>query len=721
MNPETAEVNFIHTLLLAYQGNTPYAFDAFQEGLVRAATMKIARTTGAMSGLDQEQINSTLLATYEVGPWYDWYNQRSLAAKQFIAPNLRSVPLPAGGSIGGLYLMRFMMAGSAWEKVLVEYPTFIKEFNQRFYAQPALKNNVPGLVNLGQNVLNALRPADARVEGRTFAEWYRRQFVLDTHETRGLKLHVAPQPILFGLEGSDFGVFDFPTTFFSTGEGGKEFLLSGTSFPIFWNSTFDRLFPSSQDERMDIIASYGSVTPNFPDENAGRPYRVATDIPVLDQLVRVHVPAGAVATASKPTANDFYGTVEGVRNEVGVSYSVRARIGGNVLATAPVTDGAFGVRINTALWRSAQPVLIEVLRIQGENTTVVYSERVNKAPGALATDIRVGGEDTVQLSLLKGINMIGFPVDPFSSWQPDILNLSAQQTLVARWNPTAGKYDLFPDTEPFQIGHSFFVRSPSAKAVNVDGYVAPPVTPWSVALKPGWNMVSNPLREALSKNQVLVTKGSGFPVTYSDAAGTDVGIDLFGFVRGNPDPVTAAPETGSYSAVTQFEAGRSVFVRCLSAEGVTLTFFPSLAAPPTRTRVTGQKPQSWRIRVKAMEGSRTVETILAMSATATSGFDLAEDSALPPAIGGFQVASLLGSQTLYRDVRRNSGEATYTVRLDGLRPKTTYSVTLTEEISRARQVTVSRDGGRAVPFSGVGRLSFTAQSGSATLAVKVLR
>ena len=46
--PEAAAVNFVHCLLLAYLGSKDYGFDAFSEGLVRASTMRIARTAGAL-------------------------------------------------------------------------------------------------------------------------------------------------------------------------------------------------------------------------------------------------------------------------------------------------------------------------------------------------------------------------------------------------------------------------------------------------------------------------------------------------------------------------------------------------------------------------------------------------------------------------------------------------------------------------------------------------
>ncbi len=96
---EAASVNFVHCLLLAYLGPNSYAYDAFQEGLVRAAVMRVVRTAGALPVyLDSEVLGFVLENTYDVGPHYDGFNQRPLGGPSFIAPNLVSAPLPAGGS-----------------------------------------------------------------------------------------------------------------------------------------------------------------------------------------------------------------------------------------------------------------------------------------------------------------------------------------------------------------------------------------------------------------------------------------------------------------------------------------------------------------------------------------------------------------------------------------------------------------------------------------------
>ena len=98
---ETVAVNFIHCLLLAYLGPDGYAWDGFEEGLVRAVTMQVARTSSALpAGLDPGVIETVLENSYDMEGAYDWDNQRPLSGPVFIAPNLRSLPLPVSGGSG---------------------------------------------------------------------------------------------------------------------------------------------------------------------------------------------------------------------------------------------------------------------------------------------------------------------------------------------------------------------------------------------------------------------------------------------------------------------------------------------------------------------------------------------------------------------------------------------------------------------------------------------
>lgn len=724
--PEATAVNFIHTLLLAYQGQNPYTYDAFEEGLVRASTMKVVRTPGAMSvNLDPDLLDAALENLYDVGPWYDWYNQRGLSGPQFIAPNLKNAPLPPGGSTGGLYLLRYMMSGSAWQKVLAEHPGFIAAFNQGFYANPSIAGDITALVQLGQQTLDTLRPGDATIEGLSFSDWFKRQFILQTTLSAGTKLVLQPIPLDPQSGSDDYGVFDIWIHFFETRPNGDEILLSGTSFPIFWEPSFNRFSTSAQDDRVSIAGAFGDVAPNFPNQ-FNNPYRVAVDIPVQDQLTRVYLPAGAIATATNPTPNDFYGTVVG--SGIGGSVTGRVQVfnGANLLAETPVRNSAFGTRINTSTFLGTRSLTVKLIKTVNGGDQEILSRRVNKGPGPLALDLRVNGDVVYNpgAGLPKGMSTFGVPLDPFSSDVPALLGLTPQTTLVARYNPAKARYDLFPDVEEFKQGHGYFIRLPAATPIAIEGRISLG-TSMAVALRPGWNMISNPLLENVSTTQVRVIKGSDFPKAFAAALGNELGLDFFEFLPGPNDPSTGAPETGTMSAATSFQVGKAYFVRVLAPEGAVLLFEPqdtrSVQSFAAQQPQAGPNGAEWQVQMTLSDGRTTAKSYIAQTTTATRGFDRREDSALPPGIGGLQLWSENGD-LLYRDVRNLSQPETYRVRLDGLRRGFNHTVTFSRERGTIPQVTVydpARRTRRQVNTQG-GSYTFTAWSTSEVLEISVL-
>ncbi len=97
-----------------------------------------------------------LESAYDVGTYYDWFNQPGLGGPRFIAPNLLDTPLPAGGNTGGVFLLRYQMAGTAWAKLAAEHPAFIAEFNRQYNQSPAAYQTVESLVTLGQSALDVV-------------------------------------------------------------------------------------------------------------------------------------------------------------------------------------------------------------------------------------------------------------------------------------------------------------------------------------------------------------------------------------------------------------------------------------------------------------------------------------------------------------------------------------------------------------------------------------
>lgn len=721
---EAAAVNFVHCLLLAYVGPNAYGFDAFQEGIVRAATMKVCRTAGALPvALDGALVEGVIDNTYDVGSFYDWYNQRALSGPQFIASNLREDPLPPGGSLGGVYLLRYQMAGSAWQKLITENAGFIAEFNRRYYASPGSGSNIAQLVAIGQAALDTVKGlANATVEGLSFAEWFRRQHILDTYPTRGRRLLVQPVPITGGLGGSDFGVYDVSATYFLSQPGNNESLLSATAYPIFWDQDFNRVFPGPQEDVMPIAGAYGSVTPNLPNLYGGQSYRATIDIPVADQIARAYVPVGSIATATNPVPNNFYGTVSGLNLPQGSTARVRATINSTQVANALVTRGAFGQRISLAAFQGYVRLRVEVVRITGATETVLLTRFVNKGPGEFALDLRIGGDTTYTVpgGLLKGIQMIGLPLDPYRSSAGELLNLPENQVQLARYDSTTVTYDLYPNTGAVTQGAGYFLRMNAAQPAFTVAGRTHPLTPVVVKLRPGWNLISNPLGENVPLSRVFVVKTTFSPERFADARGVDLGTEFFGFVRGSNDPHSGAPETGTMVAASAFEATKAYFVRVLAPEGVNLVFFPSVMSSrptPPAAPVPPPAPVSWQIRAW-IQGTKSY-AFIGQSSSATAALDNREDAPMAPRTAGLQM-TVDGSVPMYRDMRRLNVPSMYRLRMEGLTKGLTYRLQLDPFKGTAPPLIVfDRGNGRMWFMSAPAVHTFTANSSTQLLEIHV--
>ncbi len=695
---EVAAVNFVHTLLLAYLGRAPFPNDAWNEGLVRAAVMRVVRTPGALPAtLDSNLVEGVLESTYDVGDAYDWCNQRALGGPRFIAPNLVNTNLPDGGSVGGLYLLRYQMAGSTFQKVLVEQPGFISALRTR-WATFTGGTTPPELATLAES---ALRDAGGspNVEGQTFTQWSKRQYLLDTRLNPGLKLMVQPFAIVDGLGGNDFGVFGVQAHYFETKTNGDEALLSGTSWPIFLGPDGGRFFTSAQEDKMDIFAAYGSIAPNFgADAFNNQNYRVIVDIPVADRVARCILPAGAIARPGSEISN-VYGTVTGLATDALATDRVRVSwTGGN--DQVPVVNGAFGKKIITPSFLQSQRLSLEVIRTKNNIETIVMRRQVNKGPGAIALDLRPGEEAGPQvIAIPKGISAIGFSVDPFASTPNDVLGLPAGTYLHARWNPVLNRYDYFPAGGGPRQGAGFFVRSDQNRTASVEGRTTVNA-PATIALRPGWNLIANPLRTAVALTNLQVIVTTDFPTSWTEAVGTSVGRDVFGFTPGANDSISGVPETGSFVAATTLAPGKAYYIRVFAPEGAVLVF-PS----GTASRSAGNQPvQGWSLRSQVLQNGTEAGAWIGQAPGATRSFDRKFDSPLPPTFGGLQVVT---DMALVRDTRA-PGQAQYELRISGLKPGLASSITFSRGDGIPPRLTVKDLQTGAVKFVTAGQsLQFT--------------
>ena len=679
-----------------------------------------------MPALDQATVSDVLANSYDVGSDYDWLNQKSLGGPQFIANNLLSAPI-SGGNLGGLFLTRYRMAGSTWAKVLLEYPTFARDLNAAIKANPAAATNAATLQSLAVSTLEAISPGGT-IEGIPFAAWIREQGVLQTKLTQGTKLHTTIFAITDGLAGTDFGVFGVEATWFETASNGNETLLSGTSYPVFWDKDYNRILASAQSERLDIAGSYGSVAPNFANENAGNAYRVAIDIPVQDKITRQYVPAGAIATPTTATS-DFFGTIVGVGQPAGTNLFVNISYGSESVNDIPVSRFAFGRRIATTNFLAARQVTITVVRkdLAGTPTTIL-TRKVNKSVGSLGVTLGAAPVSSIGFpsGLPGGLVMVGLSGDPLASDLADSLGTGA--FLGARYNPSKAKYDLYPVTGLVGGGQGYFVRTGTLLNPNIAARVEVGDS-LGVALRPGWNLVANPLGSNCAFNNVQVVRTTGFPLTYLAASGNDpedssapiLGKTIFQFVPGAADGVTGLPEGGSFAAATQFSSGIGYFVRCLAPEGAVMLFGaqPSGSRSPKAPRA---PVQSSTFRASLFGKAEQSSVFFGMSAAATAGFDARLDSNLPPAIGGMQVSALSPTNDKrYLEYRPYSAASTYRMTLEGLIKGKTYSFVVDQIRGRWTQASARNVSSGATTTTGGARLivSFVATGTTASYDVTV--
>ncbi len=711
-NDIAAAINFIHTLLLAYTGDTPYPGDAFTEGFVRAATMAACRVPGVIpNNPAPDDVESILDGLYDASAEYDWENQPGIGGPAFVAPNLVNTPLPVGGSTGGIYLLRFKMAGTAWGKVLAQYPTFLSQFNSVYATNPAAYQTPSAVAALGQQAINTLAgSASAKVEGRTFADWMQRQWILDTRLSPGLKVVAEAVPIPPSAS-DDFGVFGIILDSFRVDALGNETLLNGRSYPIYWRPEFSRFFMTAQDDIVQVGAGYGSVVPNFPsDVFADQPYRVTVDLPFQGKVARVVLPAGAVATANKPIANNVYGTLTGVPADSTVYTVVVNWTGGN--QNVQLQNLAFGMTVTDTNFEKAQPVTVKVFKTVSGSAVELFERQVNKGFGPLALDLRTPDCDTAfQVTSGADLSMFGLPLEPYSTNLADVLGLSDAQTLAARYNPVTATYSYYPDEGEVRAGLGYFIRPPVPVSHLVAGRINRN-TPTSVALQPGWNMVACPDDASVPTTSVQVTKTSQSIGSWSSASGTLIEGTFFKFV---PDGVD--PEVGTYMPATTFEPGVGYFVRALDADGAVLVFSPSgrgrtgpgmMAQGPAALGWGPPPSPSWSADLSATSSAGNLSVAVAGG---SPGGSLVEnprlDAKLPPSPGGFQMSVEQGSD-YYKKILPAT-KRTFVLKVTGLRPGVHYYLRASKLIG-SRALLVRLPGGQVRSLTPASPLSFNPTS-----------
>jgi hypothetical protein len=676
LNLGSAAVNFVNLLAHAYHGAALLDFDAWEQGFSRAVTMKVVRTVypDTHTFPDGSTASMTLDSTYEGRYYYDWWNQPALGNSTFIAPSLRQVELPPGFT-GGPWLSRYLMAGSAWAKVLTERSDFFIQFHARYYtgydANPAVAGDVPALIQMATEALgDGGNPTT--VEGREFYDWFRRQHILNSSVQVGRKLYTWLFPLCAGLQAGETGVFVLMYDYFQTDKTGDEALLAGVAYPLYWTFDFARMNLGPQYERVDFQGGWGGVVPSFTENTQ----IITIDTPVAEVISRVVLPLGTVCQES--FTNNFYGTVTGLAElepETGKAGSVHITMLGGEF-DADIIRGAFGLAIPESAMEVPQRVTIDVYDLQ---QVLVGTYQANIGPERAAITLHATDTGTtITRNYPYGIQMVSLPLFPYENDAAAAFGIPAGEFLFARWRQDLYSYTYYPSTPPIQPGYAFFLKPKDPMPnVAISGQKPPPDLGYAVPLQVGWNQIGNPVLTAGSTplTDVWVQSGVDDPAIGWDEAAANgyVSSVVFRFDQNISDP-----NTGTNVEATEFAAFKGYWVRVLAPEGITILFRPVSALGPRRA-YSPPEPTGWSVKMTLRsEAGDTAAASIATDPEATDGFDALLDAELPPPFGqGLQLAlrpEAGQGGDLYRDVRREGRQHEWTVRAVGLLPGKSYTL-----------------------------------------------
>jgi hypothetical protein len=667
-SPEAAAVNLLYLIVRAFHADVGFAYDAWEEGFARAVTARIARSAGfrGIAGLNAGSIELVLTNTYDARPYYDAWNQPVLGSPSFIAPSLRQAPVQPG-TTGGIWLVRYLMAGSAWLKLAVQYPLFFREFNTRYYARytPGLNGNIPQLLTIARETLSAMAgTATPSVEGIPFEQWYRRQWIFDTSVTYGRKLHAQMFPYSSNLQPGEEAVFTVFLTYFHTlrtsNGGWDEALLNGTCYPIYWDFNYNRLNLSPQYERVDIRGGTGAVVPSFTGDEV-KDQRLTVDFNVGTESARVVYPSSKVQGTN--FRNNFFGVVYGLDNgRVEISLGTEQQ-------TVDVTKGAFGASFSVdalkerearLIFRNAQGV--EVGRAQVNTGTDFQFVVVRLQPAV----------DTFRLELPAGLSMFSLPLRPYETDFAKLLNLPPDRLRIAHWRQERFNYVYYPETPAPAPGVGYFIRTDTALSAAIQGEAVPTDREFVLALQPGWNLVGHPFKEAVDLRSVRVVHQFSEPVVWETATES---------IGGEPPLVgrkVYTLGTVGYRDITLLEPGKAYWVRVLRPEGVTL-----LIPPPNRSRGRaadssngrGVKEPAWAMELTLQSRAGGAVVTLGLDSLVRTRHAWAKE-VLPPLLPGMPAFGVPeGEHLLIQDTRPLGRRQEWTLQVIPSEPNLEHTLT----------------------------------------------
>jgi hypothetical protein len=623
---EEVNLNLLHLIVHAFHGTAQLRYDAWEEGFARAATLAALEVLDPAAEAPKPGGSIVRYTDYHLIQLYDLLNQPALGNDRFLSDS----------GWDGMLLWRNAMATAAWLKVYAEDRDFFKRFNAAYYASytPELAGNVPALVSLVAGLL------PGGVEGLPFADWYRRQHVLDTSVTPGTKLFVYNAPVFPtqnrppSLVGwSQVAILHYFRTESTDGRTWKERPLSGTAYPVAWSWEYGKELPlEAQDQRVVIQNGVGATSPTFFNIGSPTAQRVAIDYAIGGESVRTYLPV--TYTGVDPSWNDLFGVLVG-----GDGGIVRAELDGVGAQDLPVTQGGFGARLAGGALSQ-----ISRLTLTSSDGASVVTRRVNTGYDFYVALLPVGDSAPRRITrtISAGLRMLSMPATPLRFDPAGDLGLSPATLALARWNPSlaiASKYEAFPLAPPFRPGRGFWVKLPADRTLQVDAVLPDPGAPVAISAPAGWNQIASPWQASLPVARLRVKYQEREMVSFASAVQNGwIATKVWRWAPGAGPQITDT-----------LDAWDAAWIKVNVADGVTLIAPPVTAATAALgndslrlSRVAAnpspapgaQSRLTWRLRIEAAVDDGVSEVTIGAAPGASDGFDPGLDEERPPSGGG---------------------------------------------------------------------------------------
>lgn len=570
-DPQTEFLAMAQSMAQAFHGPARVGYDAWEQGMARAATVIAAKDIGQFSGVTLDPTNG-----FYYTPYYDLMNQPPLGNNTFTPPTQANGVFNRT-TLSGMLIPRLEMSSMAWLKCYIENTSFFKNFNAAYFdafnANVAIRNDINALRTIAKGV----RPT---VEAQPFDAWYEQQFVLDTSVTPGPKIYAVATPTYPSPAGKDGGAAVFLIYYNTvlTADGlGDETNLNATVNPIYWDYTFaNSLTLGSASAAIPITDGFGAVAPYFTNIG-GTPadaMRVAMDFPVNREYVRVYFPTGQTGTLDAPS--DFSGVFVGVD-----SGSLSIQFDGAANKSTAVVQGEFGG--NGVPSNNFSRDIFTFTAAGG--TPLTYQRNILHRSGTAAPIFKFVAPTptvTVTHTFQAGPQMISLPVKPLSGDMAKALvappqTLDPNTLLLAQYRQdlaTADKYQRYPSMPTYQPGYGLWASFNLNLSSTVKGPSTDVEKDISVPLLFGWNQIGTPYNTTLNVTSADLTFSYlGSPaVPLSEAISNGwaaTGIIGFSSASGYVDVLTSVDTTVPKNAM---EAWKGYWIRVTVTEGLTLTY-----------------------------------------------------------------------------------------------------------------------------------------------------